>query len=299
MKKILFIWMILYSIVLNANQEQFQKQLQDANTKAFSSIQKGPTSIQLNEMAQLKLSKKYAFIPAKEIKNILNLLGNNTDGIVGAVTSNPDMKNSSQWLVVLTYHNSGHIIDDDASELNSDELLQSIKQGTEDANNVRKERGFTQLQIIGWFEKPIYDHTTNRVSWSIKTLKQNSTKQSVNFNTLALSREGYMSMNLVTQLDTIEQDKMVSKELLSSLNFKDGYKYSDFNSETDKIAEYGLVALITGVAAKKLGLFAVIAAFIAKFAKIIGIAIAGFFGFSYKKRKEKKKQEREDKEDNS
>ena len=41
------------------------------------------------------------------------------------------------------------------------------------------------------------------------------------------------------------------------------------------MAEYGLAALVAGVAAKKLGLFAVIAAFFAKFAKVILIAGAG------------------------
>ena len=41
------------------------------------------------------------------------------------------------------------------------------------------------------------------------------------------------------------------------------------------MAEYGLAALVAGVAAKKLGFFALIAAFGLKFAKVILIALAG------------------------
>jgi uncharacterized membrane-anchored protein len=41
------------------------------------------------------------------------------------------------------------------------------------------------------------------------------------------------------------------------------------------VAEYGLAALVLGVGAKKLGLLAVIFAFVAKFAKIIFVAVIG------------------------
>jgi len=42
------------------------------------------------------------------------------------------------------------------------------------------------------------------------------------------------------------------------------------------VAAYGLAALVAGVAVKKLGLLALFAATIAKFAKLIAIAVAAF-----------------------
>jgi hypothetical protein len=62
---------------------------------------------------------------------------------------------------------------------------------------------------------------------------------------------------------------------LGNLEFSDGKRYADFNASTDKVAEYGLAALVAGVAAKKLGLFAVILAFLAKFAKVGLLALFG------------------------
>jgi uncharacterized membrane-anchored protein len=53
------------------------------------------------------------------------------------------------------------------------------------------------------------------------------------------------------------------------VNFNEGKRYGDFNSSTDKIAEYGLAALVGGMALKKLGLFAVLL----KFAKPIIVAV--------------------------
>jgi uncharacterized membrane-anchored protein len=88
-------------------------------------------------------------------------------------------------------------------------------------------------------------------------------------------------MNLITDLRDIEKDKAHAAALLGALSFSDGKRYADFNASTDRMAEYGLAALVGGVAAKKLGLFAVMAAFFVKFAKVFllgGIAALGVIG---------------------
>jgi len=95
----------------------------------------------------------------------------------------------------------------------------------------------------------------------------------VNYNTYALGREGYISMNLVTGMNTIEAEKPIARRMLAALEYNAGKRYADFDSSTDHIAEFGLAALIGGVAAKKLGLLALLAAFAAKFAKVIGVAV--------------------------
>ncbi len=96
-------------------------------------------------------------------------------------------------------------------------------------------------------------------------------ERTVNYNTYALGREGFISLNLVTGASAIEAEKRYAKELLAAVNFNSGKSYAEFNSSTDKVAEYGLAALVGGVVAKKLGLFAMLAVFLAKFAKVIGV----------------------------
>jgi uncharacterized membrane-anchored protein len=82
-------------------------------------------------------------------------------------------------------------------------------------------------------------------------------------------------MNLVTGMNSIEAQKPVARRMLAALEYNAGKRYADFDSSTDRVAEFGLLALIGGVAAKKLGLFALVAAFAAKFAKVIGVAALG------------------------
>ena len=70
--------------------------------------------------------------------------------------------------------------------------------------------------------------------------------------------------------------------MLTALDYKPGQRYEDFNSSTDRVAEYGLAALIGGIAAKKLGLLAVIGVALVKFWKIMLIAIAVAGGGAFK-----------------
>jgi uncharacterized membrane-anchored protein len=201
-------------------------------------------------------------------------MGNGTDkSLLGIVSGVGD----SSWIVVARYEASGYIRDDDAREWNVDELYKSLQEGTEEGNKRRKDMGIAPLQILGWVQKPHYDASTHRLVWSLaaKGEGQADEAQSVNFNTYALGRGGYISLNLITARTQVERDKAAVNTLLSGLRFNEGRRYEEFNAGTDRVAEYGLAALVAGVAAKKLGLIAVALAFAAKFAKVLLLGAAG------------------------
>jgi uncharacterized membrane-anchored protein len=66
----------------------------------------------------------------------------------------------------------------------------------------------------------------------------------------------------------------VARELLANLQFLPNKRYEDFVASTDRVAEYGLAALLGVFAAKKLGLLAIAGLLIVKFAKIGLLALA-------------------------
>ena len=138
--------------------------------------------------------------------------------------------------------------------------------------------GVPALEVLGWAEKPAYDAATHRLAWAMSSRHKGAAAdepQGVNYNTYVLGREGYFSMNLVTALADLPQHRGAAQSLLAALAFDDGKRYADFVPGTDRVAEYGLAALVVGAAAKKLGLLAVALAFLAKFAKVIFLAVAG------------------------
>jgi uncharacterized membrane-anchored protein len=194
----------------------------------------------------------------------------------------------SGWFVVMRFLKSGYIKDDDAKEWNVEDLLAGLRAGTEEGNTERRARGINEIEIVGWVEAPKYDAASHRLVWSLESKEKGIAaggERGVNYNTYALGREGYISMNLVTGMKEIQTEKPIAHELLAALQYNDGKRYSDFNSATDHVAEYGLAALVGGVAAKKLGLFALLFAFLVKFWKLIAVGLVAAGALLVKLRK--------------
>ncbi len=242
---------------------------------AFAAAVRGPADVPLLDQAQLRLPAGMAFFPAGPAGRLLRSQGGQpSDNLVGMVVTPRD---EDQWMVVIRHTDEGHVRDDDQASLNADDVLASLREGTAEANTDRVTRGFPTLELLGWTQPPTYDAKAHRLSWAIrvKASDEDADDAGVNFNTRALGREGYFSLNLVTAQDRIDTGRPVAAQLLSNLNYNDGKRYADYNASTDHLAEYGLAGLIGVVAAKKLGLLALLAVFLAKFAKVGILAVLG------------------------
>lgn len=239
-----------------------------------SMIKPGPFDITLKDQAVLHLPSGYGFLPVEPATEFMAQLGNQVDSrFLGMILpSDPD----SKWMVVLEYENAGYVKDDDAQHWNADDLLESLKEGTEAQNARRRAQHIPEIEVIGWAKAPLYDDHSHQLKWSAVARDKGANPgpvQTINYNTYALGREGYMSLNLVTDTDHIGSDKHVATELLGDLQFDSGKRYEDFNSSTDHVAAYGLAALVVGVAAKKVGLLAAIGLFLAKGVKLVAVAV--------------------------
>ncbi|MBB4368461.1 putative membrane-anchored protein [Bradyrhizobium sp. cir1] len=239
----------------------------------------GPADIPLIDQAKLKIPTGDFFVPKAEGARVMRALGNvvHEATFVGLVLGT---RQNDRWLVVINYIKEGYIKDDAAKDWNADDLLKNLKEGVEESNKDRLARGFPEMEVIGWIEPPQYDAVSHRLVWSVLGKDKgapDNVEKDVNYNTYALGREGYFSLNLLSDSSRIATDKGAAHELLANLSYQSGKRYEDFSASTDRIAEYGLLALVGGVAAKKLGLFAVLLAFVLKFAKaiIFGLAVAG------------------------
>ncbi|OWQ45329.1 hypothetical protein CDL60_20860 [Roseateles noduli] len=246
---------------------------------AQNDIVKGPQDVKLSSQAVLHLPEGKVYVPQPHAAKLMRAMGNPGDysDLEGVVFPRGD----GDWFATLRFEKSGYIKDDDAKHWDASDMLKSFKEGTEASNDERKKMGGRALEITGWAQEPTYAADSHRLVWAMKSREVGAPAnepQGVNYNTYALGREGYMSLNLVTGLDELPKYKGDAQQLLGALEFNDGKRYADFNSSTDKVAEYGLAALVLGVGAKKLGLLAVIGAFFLKFAKIILLAVVGFGG---------------------
>lgn len=243
-----------------------------ANQAAKAAIQEGPRDITLVDQAVLKLPAGYGFIPKAEAARLMHSIGNHTDErFIGLIVSD-----KLEGFVSVDFEKAGYIKDDDAKDWNADDLLKNLKEGTAEGNKDRLARGMHELEVVGWVEKPGYEAATHRLVWSIEARSKGQTGDSgINYNTYVLGREGYLTLNLVTSMGVINNEKPMARELLAAVSFNNGKRYEDFNASTDHVAEYGLAALVGGLAVKKLGLLAVIGAFILKAWKLVALAVVG------------------------
>jgi uncharacterized membrane-anchored protein len=236
----------------------------------------GPAQIKLVDQALLRLPAGFIYVPAAESNRLLMAMGNRGgDNTLGLLLPAAE---DEGWFIVMRFTKSGYIKDDDARNWDVDELLKGLKEGTEEVNRERRSRGIPEVEVLAWVEAPKYDAASQRLVWSLESREKNApadAPRGVNYNTYALGREGYISMNLVTGMSEIQAQKPVAHRALAALQYHEGKRYADFNSATDHVAEYGLAALVGGFAAKKLGLFAVIFAFLLKFWKIVALAVVG------------------------
>lgn len=236
--------------------------------------QEGPYELPLLDQAILRLPKGYGYLEGDEARQLMRQWGNPyVDDVIG-LFAGP----GGDWFVSVRFEKAGYIKDDDAKTWKADELLQTLKQGAQEINKLRREQGLPEMEVVDWVEQPHYDAAMQRLVWAVSLKDKGSQAEEdrgINYNIYALGREGYFSLNLVTGLKQIAQNKLHAATLLSALEYKEGKAYRDFNEDIDTVAEYGLTALIAGVAAKKLGLLALAGVFIAKFAKLIALAVMG------------------------
>lgn len=268
-------WLALAgAAVAQADEAAARKIFEDARQAALQ----GPKDVELAAQAVLHLPAGHSYVPQPHATRVLNAMGNpgQDERLQGLVFPEGD----AGWFAIIRYEASGYIKDDDARDWNADELLTSYREGTEAANAERRKMGVPALEIVGWAEKPAYDAASHRLAWAMSSREQGAPAgepQGVNYNTYALGREGYFSLNLVTGLAELPRHKPAAQALLAALDYQPGKRYADFNASTDRVAEYGLAALVLGVGAKKLGFLAVAGAFFAKFAKlfILGAVFLG------------------------
>jgi uncharacterized membrane-anchored protein len=232
----------------------------------------GPAKVDLGKVAQLDLAEGYVFLNAPDARKLLEAVGNVPGGSeVGLVA--PAAEDQS-WFVIFDYQEVGFVRDDDKDKIDAAGILKGIREGTEEANKVRKKKGIPALHVVGWQQAPYYDAATHNLSWAILG-KDDTGDAAVNFNVRLLGRRGYVSATLVDDPTKIAVSRPQLGHILGAFSYKSGGRYAEFRPG-DKVAEYGLMALVAGGAgavAAKTGFLAVLGKLLAKAGKAIVLLV--------------------------
>jgi len=260
--------------------------------------QQGPTTATLGTVAQIKVPAGYRFTDAAGAQRAMELSENPVSGhevgLLAPVRTEGDK--SPHWFILFDFEDVGYVDDKEKDKLDANAILDSLKKGTENANEVRKQRGWPAFHITGWSKPPFYDEQTHNLTWAVlgqgdadssETGKPDTQQsgQTVNYSVRLLGRRGTMNVDLVLSPDELPATVPIFNQIMQGFSYTSGNRYAEF-MKGDKVAGYGLTALIAGgaaAAAVKTGLFAklfkVIAAAGAALWKFIVIAFAAIGRF--------------------
>jgi uncharacterized membrane-anchored protein len=224
--------------------------------------QHGPADGNLGGIATLKLAEGQGFLDAPNTKRFLEL------------TRNPPrdhrytlMARDGAWFAIFFFEDSGYVKDDE--KLDADALLKSLQEGDKTGNAERTRLGMPAIYTAGWAVPPHYDPATRRLEWGVQ-LRGEDGHPLVNYAIRLLGRRGVMHAILVSAPDRLTSDVAEFKASLGGYTFASGERYAEFRAG-DRVAEYGLAALVLGGAAA----VATKSGFVKAFSKLIVVGVMG------------------------
>ena len=266
-------WMVLCLFCLSLRAEEKGEKLSAGKNSPMDRLSwiQGPTNVSLAGRATLKIPKGFRFLEAKGAQEFLKKTGNRPSGQETGLL----MHTQDEWWVILEFEETGYVKDDEKKELDADKLIGSYRQATESMNESRQERGTPPIRIVGWHVAPNYNDITKNLEWSVEA--ESGGEKFVNYNVRLLGRKGVTKVTLIEDRTHVDATLPLFREILRSHQYSGGESYAEYR-QGDRIAQYGLGALVLGgaaAAAAKFGLFAPLILFIKKAWKVVAAAVVG------------------------
>lgn len=241
-------------------------------------------------LAELRVPYGFKFLDAEQSNYVLTeVWGNPPSSTLGMLfpENETPVSAGSTFAIEISYSNEGYVEDEDAADIDYDDLLDQMIADTEEVNPQRIELGYPTIQLVGWASTPFYDAEAKKLHWAKELNFGGYETNTLNYNIRILGREGFLNLNAIGEMHTLPlvQDKIDA--ILASVDFTEGNTYADFNPDIDRVAAYGIGGLIAGKILAKVGFFALLV----KFWKFIAIGVVGLFSVFKKKIFGSKKEE--------
>ena len=236
-----------------------------------------------NGLATVRLTDGFRYLDPAGTETVLTgIWGNPSAGRTLGMIVPADFTpfNRESWCVVMEFEEDGYVKDSDADSLNYTKLLKQMKESTKEASTERVKSGYSTIELIGWATPPRYDKDTHKFYWAKELKFGDSDENTLNYNLRILGRRGVLVLNVVSGMAQFPAVEKATPEILAMVDFNAGHRYADYTPGSDKLATYGLAALVAGGIAAKTGLLKGIFLGLLAMKKLLivaGIAILAFF----------------------
>jgi uncharacterized membrane-anchored protein len=235
-----------------------------------------------NDLAVLHVPPSFRFTGAQGAERVLQAWGNppGSDALGMLFPAEMSPLDEKSWGVVVSYVEEGHVEDDDAEDIDFDDLLEQMQEETEAANAERKKTNFGTVHLVKWAEPPHYDAATHKLYWAKALDFEGNSEHTLNYAIRVLGRKGVLEFNAVSEIKRLPEIRTKMKDVLGFAEFKQGSRYADFDPDLDEVAAYGIGGLIAGKLALKAGLFKGLIALLVAGKKflVVGVIALGALG---------------------
>jgi uncharacterized membrane-anchored protein len=230
-------------------------------------------------LATLHVPENFYFLDGEDAEKVLVEIWGNPPGqdVLGMLF--PEQYSPldyDAWAVTIGYVADGWVSDEDAADIDYDELLEDMQDEIRDANPDRIAEGYGSIELLGWAEAPHYDASSKKLYWAKELRFDGSEDTTLNYEIRALGRRGILTMTFIANGSQLYEVNANRESVLAMAEFNDGNRYMDFDPSVDEVAAYGLGALVAGKIAAKTGLLTAAILLLKKFGVFLLIGLAAF-----------------------
>jgi len=242
--------------------------------------------IKFNNIGTLSVPTGFRYLDAKQAQFVLqDLWGNPQDTtVLGLIV--PEQKGvlaDDSWAFIITYEAMGYVKDDDADDIDYDDMLEQLKTDQIEENKLRSQMGYDPIEVIGWASQPYYDQDKKVLHWAKELKFCENEYHTLNYNVRVLGRKGVMVLNAVSGMEQLKEVQANIDPVLTSFAYNDDLKYEAFDPELDEVAAWTIGGLVAGKVLAKAGIFALLLKYIKVI--IIGIGAIGTAAWKWFRRK--------------
>lgn len=267
-----------------------QQQYIEKARKIWQSLDRQTGEITLPDgVATLKVPDSFYYLNPKDSETVLvdvwgNMPGAGTESQGMLMPAGVTPFDDDSWGVTIEYEEDGYVSDEDADEINYDDLLSQMKDDTAEASEERVKQGYEPIELVGWAAHPFYDKQEHKLHWAKEIKFGDSPEDTLNYNIRVLGRKGVLVLNFIAGMSQKETIDSKVDTVMAMAEFNDGYRYEEFDPSIDKVAAYGLGALVAGKVIAKTGLLAAGLILLKKFGIIIFAGLAAVFGKLFRRK---------------
>lgn len=225
-------------------------------------------------VASLNIPEGFMFLDASQSREVIVDLWENppgaAEGVLGMIIPAGTTVTDHPYAFVVEYDAMGYVSDEDADDIDYEEMMTEMKKDDVEENRQRKEAGYGALDLVGWAAPPFYDKERKVLHWAKELHAEEADGNTLNYNVRVLGRKGVLILNAVAGMEALEEVKQNIPAVLSMASFNAGHTYEEFDSNVDEVAAWTVGGLVAGKVLAKAGILALLL----KNIKLVFIALA-------------------------